>query len=122
MISVLFSLSARAFDEALLYGTWYCKVGGNTDHYEVKKDGTYIKKSEFYGKPIVGKGYWEVQGQVLYFARLEYIAKGVTEESNIIFSRKIVKLSQEKLDLKHDGGLGNVVKTRCSRTKSFWPW
>ncbi len=116
---VLLSLPTFAIDEKNLLGEWHCKVGGNKDHYDIFDNGTYRKDSILYGKDLTDKGFWEIRGNKLYLARMIHIANGKESKTDIIFIRQIVKLNTDKLELRHDGGLGNVVKTSCAR-KSWW--
>ncbi len=109
--------------EQLFLGSWYCKNGANKDFYTFDKNGNYQKETTLYGRDVLEKGAWEVRGNTLYLARLVYVTDGEKSHTNIVFVRDIQSLESKKIILTHQGGLGNVVETRCTRNKGwFWWW
>ncbi len=126
MLFALAALQAKAVslskEESKLLGKWYCKSGANDDVYVFDENGHYVKESELYGREVTDKGIWEIRGKKLYLARLIYISNGKEEKTNIVFIRDIVSVDPDHILLKHEGGLGNEVQTRCARKKRWFWW
>lgn len=122
----LFSESTQAAGlstkERVFLGDWFCKSGANKDFYTFYANGNYQKETELYGREVLEKGAFEVRTNTLYLARLVYVADGEESRTNIVFVREIVTLTDKKIVLTHQGGLGNIVETVCSRKQSWFWW
>lgn len=126
LVAYVFSVPAFAAGltakEKIFLGNWFCKNGANKDFYTFLPNGNYQKETELYGREVLEKGAFEVRGNTLYLARLIYVADGEESKTNIVFVREIDTLTDKKIVLTHQGGLGNVVETVCNRKKSWFWW